>query len=163
MCVCVKVTWICSSSPWSTLIRLAGRKKEISSLHYWNIQLVYLVFYHFRKNRLFAWVKGRCANKGFTKQTHFRWYWPTSRMSLFPSFLFASKSISNAALMISWLFDEGAFCSPFWSSNSMKWRQYLISMWNIYSAFEFVYTERWKRLPNLGFKNKKKEKKAWWW
>lgn len=28
-------------------------------------------------------------------------------------------------------------------------------MWNIYSAFELVYTERWKRLPNLGFKKKK--------
>lgn len=25
-------------------------------------------------------------------------------------------------------------------------------MWNIYSAFELVYTERWKHLPNLGFK-----------
>lgn len=32
-------------------------------------------------------------------------------------------------------------------------------MWNIYRAFELVYPERWKRLPNLGFKNERRKKK----
>lgn len=91
----------------------------------------------------------------FRKTTNFKWYWPASRMSLFPSSVFAFDSIYNTSLMISWLFHEGVFCSPVWSSDSMKWRQHLISMWNIYGAFELVYTERWKWLPNLGFMKKK--------
>lgn len=31
-------------------------------------------------------------------------------------------------------------------------------MWNIYGAFQLVYTERWKRLPNLGFKKEEENK-----
>ncbi len=73
-----------------------------------------------QKAKALAKVQGRYGGHEFRKKTCFRCFWPASRMSLFPSFLFASNSIYNAALMISWLFDEGVFCSPFWSSNSMK-------------------------------------------
>lgn len=124
--VCVKVfasecahmqSRICLFSPRSTLIKLAGRQKGAPPLRYWNIQLVYLDVFHFRKQKAFGKVPQRWDHKEITR---FCWYWPAWRMSLFPCFLFASNSISNAALMISWLFDEGVFYSPLLGSNSMK-------------------------------------------